>query len=76
MAGSIQLDSDSRSNVAASQPIISALRSNWLLNAIGLVVSFCASVVLVRAVHQRFLPSTPPCSRSSVLPRLSSKRCQ
>ena len=27
------------------------MHANWLLNAIGLVVSFCASVVLVRAVE-------------------------
>jgi O-antigen/teichoic acid export membrane protein len=47
---SIQLDSTWRSKVAASHTIISAIRSNWVLNAIGLLISFCASVVLVRAV--------------------------
>ncbi|MGH9257332.1 MAG: lipopolysaccharide biosynthesis protein [Vicinamibacterales bacterium] len=33
-----------------SDRLLSALHANWLLNAIGLVASFCASVVLVRAV--------------------------
>lgn len=34
----------------ASDKIVSAVRANWLLNATGLVLSFCGSVVLVRAV--------------------------
>jgi O-antigen/teichoic acid export membrane protein len=34
----------------ATEKIVSAVRCNWLLNATGLVLSFCCSVVLVRAV--------------------------
>src|SRR5206468_6321248 len=33
-----------------AKKIIGALHANWLLNALGLVVSFAASVVLVRVV--------------------------
>jgi O-antigen/teichoic acid export membrane protein len=35
--------------MAGSQKIVHALRANWLLNIVGLGVSFCASVVLVRS---------------------------
>ena len=34
----------------ASEKILSAVRTNWLLNAAGLVLSYFGSVVLVRAV--------------------------
>lgn len=37
--------------MAGSQKIVSALRANWLLNVVGLALSFCASVVLVRTVE-------------------------
>ena len=33
-----------------AQKILSALRANWVLNALGLLLSFGASVVLVRAI--------------------------
>jgi len=36
-----------------SEKIVSAVRCNWLFNATGLVLSFCCSVVLVRAVSPR-----------------------
>lgn len=36
--------------MAGSQKIVSALRANWLLNVVGLALSFCASVVLVRSL--------------------------
>jgi glycosyltransferase involved in cell wall biosynthesis len=36
--------------MVTSQKILSAVRGNWLLNAAGLVLSFCGSVVLVRAI--------------------------
>ncbi len=36
--------------MASSQKIVSALRANWLLNIVGLVLSFCASVVMVRTI--------------------------
>jgi O-antigen/teichoic acid export membrane protein len=36
--------------MAGSPKLVSALRANWLLNLVGLALSFCASVVLVRAL--------------------------
>src|SRR5207302_2596776 len=36
--------------MVTSQKILAAARSNWWLNALGLLLSFCASVVLVRTV--------------------------
>lgn len=36
--------------MAASQKIIAALHANWWLNLVGLLLSFIASIVLVRAV--------------------------
>lgn len=36
--------------MASTQKIVAALHANWLLNAIGLLISFTASVVLVRTV--------------------------
>jgi len=37
--------------MASSQKIVSALHANWLLNLVGLALSFCATVVLVRTVE-------------------------
>ena len=36
--------------MVSSEKILSALRANWVLNALGLLLSFGASVVLVRAI--------------------------
>lgn len=38
--------------MATPQKIVAALHANWVLNAAGLVLSFCATVVLVRTVPQ------------------------
>src|SRR6266511_176124 len=38
--------------MVTAQKILSAARSNWWLNALGMVFSFCASVVLVRTLAQ------------------------
>ncbi|MFO0969281.1 MAG: oligosaccharide flippase family protein [Gemmataceae bacterium] len=38
--------------MADTQKILSAARSNWWLNALGLALSFCAGVVLVRTLTQ------------------------
>src|SRR5581483_7926924 len=35
-----------------SQKILTAARSNWWLNALGMLLSFCAAVVLVRTLTQ------------------------
>ena len=37
--------------MVSSQKILSAVRANWSLNAIGLVVSYAASILLVRAMR-------------------------
>ena len=39
--------------MVTSQKILCAVRGNWLLNAAGLVLSFCGSVVLVRTIPPR-----------------------
>jgi O-antigen/teichoic acid export membrane protein len=36
--------------MVSSQKVLSSVRSNWLYNAAGLLLSFCASVLLVRAL--------------------------
>jgi O-antigen/teichoic acid export membrane protein len=36
--------------LVSSQKVLSSVRSNWLYNAAGLLLSFCASVLLVRAL--------------------------
>jgi O-antigen/teichoic acid export membrane protein len=37
-------------DMVSSQKVLSAVRSNWLYNAAGLLLSFCASILLVRAL--------------------------
>lgn len=36
--------------MVSSQKILTAVRSNWWLNTLGLALSFCATVVLIRAL--------------------------
>jgi hypothetical protein len=60
--------------MSTSRKILSALYANSLLNAIGLVLSFCGSVALLCTISPAFTPSTLSRSRPS-LSRASSRPC-